>query len=79
MVCDDCRSNGPHATCGCRDQRFDEGQHVILLAVDDEPEGSGTILEYEGDGMYLVREHGIHDLDDDGTREVHEDQISEAA
>ena len=61
---------------------FNDGDRVVLRAMPENgifnPEYA-TVLEYEGDGMYMVEvdEEFKIDMFDDGLREVSEDQMEE--
>lgn len=61
------------------EQRFAEGQSVVLLA--DEAEGwseeRGTVVDYDGSSQTYLVKLDDYDVvtDDDGIREVSDDQL----
>lgn len=55
---------------------FNDGEEVILLAFEDEPEQRGTILNWQGKDLYTVSLHDEYrEPGDDGLREVLSDQL----
>jgi hypothetical protein len=56
--------------------KFQYNQKVRLPAFEDQPEETGTVEEYEGNGMYIVIVSPRRDTcEDDGIREVHEENM----